>query len=355
MTKDRRRYNIAIAGFGGVGKVVADLLLARQERYRELYDADVHLVAVCGSRGGLLNEAGLLRGDLDSSLFEIGLTGPAFVNRAPIDVLIEAGPTNFQTGGPALAYLRDSLSRGRHVIAISKGALVVQGKELREIAARSGAQLKVSGATAAALPTLDLLEFNLLGCEILRVEGILNGTSNYLLTEMYEHGVSFADALRKAEGAGIAEADPSFDVEGWDTACKLLIIANFGLGANLSLTDLSVSGITTVTREQMTVWQEQGSAPKLVGHLTRTPNGWSGGVELRTYAADEPLSLVHGKNKAMRIQTVEMGEIMVAGAASGPRATAAAALKDLEHILAATTSRQTSGALSVSRPPVRAG
>lgn len=327
------RCNIAIAGYGGVGKAVAKLLLARRLRYRELYNADVRLVAVCGSKAGLLNPEGL---DTSEPPLQAGLTGPDFLNAAPVDILIEAGPTDFRNGGPGLGYMRDALSRGRHVIAISKGALVVDGKGLREIAARSDAQLKISGATAAALPTIDLLQFNLLGSEVLRIEGILNGTTNYLLTEMMERDLSFADALHHAQQDGIAEPDPSFDVDGWDTACKMIIIANFGLGAEISLGDLTVSGIAQVTQEQVTDWRQQGIAPKLVGHLTHADGGWSGGVELRTYTADEALSLVRGKNKAVRVNTLEMGEIFVAGGASGTVATAAAALKDLEHILAVT-------------------
>ncbi|MDM8010887.1 MAG: homoserine dehydrogenase [Parasphingorhabdus sp.] len=330
------RYNIAIAGYGGVGKAVAKLFLARRARYRELYKADVRLIAVCGSNAGLMNLEGL---EASAPPLQAGLTGQDFLNAAPVDILIEAGPTDFSDGGPGLGYMRDALARGRHIIAISKGALVVDGKGLRTLAATSGAQLKVSGATAAALPTIDLLQFNLLGSEVSRIEGILNGTTNYLLTEMMERDMSFADALHQAQQDGIAEPDPSFDVDGWDTACKMVIIANFGLGAELSLGDLTVSGIAHVTPKQLAEWRHEGRVPKLIGHISRTDIGWSGGVELRTYAADEALSLVRGKNKAIWIDTTEMGEIFVAGGASGAGATAAAALKDLEHILAAAPKR----------------
>src|SRR5690606_38984917 len=123
-------------------------------------------------------------------------------------------------------------------------------------------------------------------------------------------------------------------------ACKIVILANFGLGADLSLGDLSVSGIAHVTPEQLVEWHQKGIAPKLIGHISRTDGVWSGGVELRTYAADEAMALVHGKNKAIRVDTLEMGEIFVAGGASGTGATAAAALKDLEHILAAPATRE---------------
>ncbi|MFN3472571.1 MAG: homoserine dehydrogenase [Blastomonas sp.] len=336
MTAQPRRYNVAIAGYGGVGKAVAEMLLERRERYRAIYNADIRLIAVCGSKAGLQSLDGLEPAALVGTPLAAGLTGEAFLRASPIDILVEAGPTDFRTGGPGLAYIRDALSQRRHVIAISKGALVVAGAELRELAGGAGVHLKVSGATAAALPTLDLLTFNLLGSEVVQIEGILNGTSNYLLTEMVDHDVSFEDALSRARQAGIAESDPSFDVEGWDTACKLLIIANFGLGANLALAELTVCGINGVTRDQLAEWRKVGKVPRLIGYLGRSGPRWTGGVELRALSADDPLSLVRGKNKAIRILTREMGEILAAGGASDTRATAGAALKDLEHILAGT-------------------
>ena len=334
MTRGLSRCNVAIAGYGGVGKAVAQLLLARRARYAERYGADVRLTAVCGSREGISDVEGLQPGGLGAVALRTGLTGRDFLNDCAVDVLIEAGPTDFRTGGPGLGYMRDALSRGRHVVAVSKGALVVDGRALRAHAERAGVCLKVSGASAAALPTIDLLTINLLGTEVLGIEGILNGTTNYLLTEMIERDLSFAEALLQAQDAGIAEADPSFDVDGWDTACKLLIIANFGLGADLALADLTVGGVAHVTRNELDEWRDSGRTPKLIGHLAHTAQGWTGGVELRTYAPQEPFALVRGKNKAIRVDTAEMGEIFVAGGASDVRATAAAALKDFEHILA---------------------
>ncbi|MBB5695819.1 homoserine dehydrogenase [Muricoccus pecuniae] len=328
-----RRWNVAITGFGRVGKAVAALLLSRRARYQALYEADVRLTAICGSRAGSINDDGLGEGRLAENELTPGLSGITVLASAPVDVLIEAGPTDFRTGGPGYGYIKAALAAGRHAIAISKGALVFDGRGLRALAERNEVSLKISGATAAALPTIDLLEYNLAGCEVLRVEGILNATSNHLLTAMAEQGLDFAEALRRAQRAGIAEADPSFDTGGWDTACKLLILANFGLGADLALDDLSVGGIQNVTRAQMEEWRAAGLVPKLVGHLARSGDGLHAGVELRTYPASDAFALVQGKNKAIRVTTDAMGEILAVGCGPEPMATAAAALKDLEHIL----------------------
>lgn len=180
-------YRVAIAGLGGVGRATANLLLSRRRRYRDVYNADVRLVAVCGSRSGLADIHGL-EADRLASLDE-GLSGPEFIEASGADILIEAGPSDFRTGGPGLAYIRSSLSSGRDTIVISKGALVHSGKPLRELAQGSGALLRLSGAAASALPTIDLIEHDLKGCEVLEIEGILNATTNHLLDAMTTRGI----------------------------------------------------------------------------------------------------------------------------------------------------------------------
>jgi homoserine dehydrogenase len=324
---------VAIAGFGSVGRATARLLLERRERYRRLYATDVRLVAVCGSKSGLADAGGLEPDRLDA--LEPGLRGPAFIAASGASVLIEAGPSDYQTGEPALAYLRSALSGGLHVIVVSKGALVRHGRELRERARAAGTVLRVSGAAGAALPTLDVIEHGLLGSTVLKVEGILNATTNFILDAMMAHGIGFDDALREARAGGFAEADPSNDTDGWDTAAKLLIVANFGVGIDLAMSDLAVSGIRHVTRDDIAAWRRDGQVPKLVGSLVRGNDAARGEVALRTYPLNDPLALVTGGTKAIRITTEAMGETIVIGAGTEPLATAAAALKDLEHILVA--------------------
>ena len=328
-----RVVNVAIAGFGGVGRATAHLLLSRRERYRHVYGADIRLVAVCGSRSGLANADGLEADRLDG--LEPGLTGPDFVEASGADVLVEAGPSDFRTGGPGLEYIRSALAAGRDTIVISKGALVHSGRQLRDLAQASGAMLKLSGAAAAALPTIDLLDHSLTGCTVLGIEGILNATTNYLLDAMTARGLGFEAALREAQAGGFAEADPRNDTEGWDTACKLLIIANFGLGAELVMDDVAVEGIQSITGADIEAWRAEGRVPKLVGSLAWEKDAFRARVGITTYPLADPLAHVRGKNKAIRITTDAMGETVAIGGGAEPLATAAAALKDLEHILKA--------------------
>jgi homoserine dehydrogenase len=331
---------IAIAGFGNVGRATADLLLTRRSRYRRVYGVDLRLVAVCGSRSGLADAGGLEPERLDA--LEEGLSGPAFIEASGASILIEAGPSDFRTGGPGLAYIRSFLSAGRDTIVISKGALVHSGVELRALARSSGARLKISGAAAAALPTIDLLVHSLKGCKVLEIEGILNATTNYLLDAMMNQGLGFDEALGRAQAGGLGEADPRNDTEGWDTAAKLLLLANFGLDADLTMEDLSVEGIQSVTGERVAVWRAKGLVPKLVGHLSNVKGAFRASVGIRTYPVSDPLAHVSGKSKAVRISTDAMGETIAIGSGTEPLATAAAALKDLEHILTARVVRSAS-------------
>ena len=335
-----QRLKVAIAGFGGVGRATANLLLQRREHYRLVYGVDVRLVAVCGSRAGLADANGLQANQLDS--LQAGLSGPDFVAASGAEVLIEAGPSDFRSGRPGLDYLCAALSAGRDCIVISKGALVHSGPQLRELARASGAQLKLSGAAAAALPTLDLLQHSLAGCKVLAVEGILNATTNYLLDAMRTQGLGFDAALREAQAGGFAEADTRNDTEGWDTACKLLLLANFGLGANLTMSDVQVAGIHSVTAQRIEAWQSQGLVPRLVGSLSYMDGAIRARVGIKTYPQSDPFAQVNGKNKAIRISSDAMGETLAIGCGVEPLATAAAALKDFEHILQARGARPAS-------------
>jgi homoserine dehydrogenase len=326
-----RKVSVAIAGLGLVGRAVAALLLSRRERYRHLYGVDVRLVAVCASRSGIADPEGL---ELDRiEMLEPGRCGPDFIMASGADIVIEAGPSNFRTGAPGLDYIRSALAAGRDAIVISKGALVYDGRNLRDLARASGARLKISGATAAALPTIDLLDYALRGCAVLQIEGILNATTNYLLDRMTTRGVGFEEALAEAQAAGFAESDPRNDTEGWDTACKLLLLANFGLGADLTMDDLAVAGVNSVTASMIDGWRQEGTVPKLVGRLWYERDVMRGSVGIRTYPSRDPLAHVSGKNKAIRVTTDAMGEIVAIGCGPEPTATAAAALKDLEHII----------------------
>lgn len=339
-----KTWKVMISGFGSVGSHVAALLEARHERYQEKYGVNVQLVAVCKSRSGLYDSEGLTINEIESfysGITEQGIvgkvssdyTGASFVTKAGIDVLIEAGPTNFETGEPGYSYLRSALQNKIHAIAISKGALVLDFQGLASLAQEHEVMLKFSGATAAALPTIDMLEYNLAGCAIKSMNGIFTGTTNFILTKMVEDKLSFAEALSLAQQMGISEPNPQFDIDGWDTACKLTILANAAFGTDVRLEDVQREGIGPISLEELESYRMEKVVPKLVGSISHSEQGVTIQVKKQLLPENHPLAQVKGTTKAVFIETDIMGDFLVVGGKSDPRAAAAAALKDMEHIL----------------------
>ncbi|WP_409246341.1 homoserine dehydrogenase, partial [Acinetobacter baumannii] len=321
-----KRINVAICGFGRIGQQIAELLLNRSTYYKQKYQIDARLVGVCNSSSGLINQDGLQASKwLDKTQYQAGLTEQKFLEKVQADVIIETGPSDYVTGGKGLFYLNYALTNNMNAIAVSKGALVVEGKKLINLAHQHNKKLFFSGATAAALPTVDLFEYNLAGCQILEIEGVFTGTTNFILNDMLQHECAFAESLEKAQAKGIAEPDSSFDVDGWDTAAKITILANTVLGADVKIQDIPRQGISHVTAEHIRGWKKENVIPRLVGFIHIKNQQIQTGVELRLVPANHPFAHLQGSNKCIRVLTQEMGEFVVSGGASAPLATAAAA------------------------------
>ena len=168
-----KRVNLAICGFGRIGQQIAELLLNRTTYYKQKYQIDARLVGVCNSSSGLIDQEGLQASKwLDKTKYQVGLTEQKFLEQVQADVIIETGPSDYVTGGKGLFYLDYALTHSMNAIAVSKGALVVEGRKLINLAHQHNKKLFFSGATAAALPTVDLFEYNLAGCQILEIEGV---------------------------------------------------------------------------------------------------------------------------------------------------------------------------------------
>lgn len=324
----------AITGFGTIGRRTAALISQRQDYLASRFGVRLSITGVCTSSAGIIDADGLAADQLkDSQTLEPGLTGSRFIDRVPADVLIETGPSNYTTGQPGLDYLRTALDRRMHVVAVSKGALVVDGSALMQQARQAGVQLRMSGAAASALPSVDFLTHDLAGMRIQSVQAILTGTTTFILDSMISRDASFDAAVAEAQRQGIAEPDPTFDVDGWDTAAKVVIIANAVFDADMGLTDVSRQSLRQLSSGALAQARRSGLTPRLVGRIDTTDTGLSAGVELGFYDRDHPFSTTAGSTKALWVDTAEMGEFTLIGGASHPDATAAAAFKDIHHIL----------------------
>ena len=335
------KKEIVISGYGNVARELMKLLLEKQEMLKERYGLDAIVVGIAGSKGminqekGINLEALLMYGTGSTALSSYAKQFDVPFQQTEIkgDILVDCSPTNIENGEPGKTYIGQALENGMDVIAVSKGALVTSFDELMEMAEKSGAKLKYSGATAAALPTLDIGEYSLAGSTITSIKGVLNGTSNYILTCMLKENLSFAEALKIAQEQGIAEANASMDVKGIDSACKILLLANRLLGAKISLDDIRISGIEGMTNEDIEKVKAKGSKLKLIASASVSQDNVDVQVHVCELSKEHPLFQVDGTNKGIVFETKEMGDICVTGGASHPRAAAAAALKDLINIV----------------------
>jgi homoserine dehydrogenase len=347
--KKARQVPLVLAGFGHVGKAFCGLLQEKDELLRKHYGLALKLQAVLKSDGGFISDSGITpKGFPDrpgqntarSPLWKPGQTLEAVLKTVKPGVLVECTPSNVQTGEPGLGHLRAALRGGWHVVTANKGPLAVDFKGLRDLAQANHLVLKYSAATAAALPTIDVGLYSLAGAEIISIEGILNGTTNYILTRMGE-GAEYKEALREAQDQGIAEHNPALDVEGWDTAVKLLLIANSVLGLDLTLQDIKVEGITQITSGLLEKAKQEEKTLKLIGRMTQAPGRWKAEVSPMSVESTHPLFGVSRTNKGITFWTDTMGAVTVTGGKSDPRGAAAALLKDIIHIFCipnATTS-----------------
>jgi len=331
---------IILMGFGRVGRAFARLLEEKRELCSERYGLELELKAILELGGGIVfsrfqERSRLLKNpDLriqDDRSWNPGLTLEELLPKTEPGVLVDCTVSSIKNGEPGLGFLNKALDCGWHAATASKGALVFDYKRLLNKAREKGLKIKFGGATAAALPTLDVGLCSLAGAEILGIEGILNGTTNYILTRM-DQGLSYEAALNEARQKGIAEPDPSMDVEGWDTASKLLLISNAVAGTEFTIHDIRVEGITKISAEFLRAAKEEGKVVKLLGTLRKQGSRFEAEVRVSPLEPGHPLFGVSGTDKGITFLTDTMGSITVTGGKSDPRGAAAALLKDIINI-----------------------
>lgn len=334
------KKEIIISGYGNVAKEFVKLVKEKREALREKYHLNLVIIGIISSKGMLYQKEGIALDELlkyesgskalidYAEKHQISLQSPFFSGH----VLVDCTPTNIDSGEPGLSYMMEALDEGMNIVSVSKGALVHSFADLEKCAGLNGCQLKYSGATAAALPTLDIGEYSLAGTTITSIVGILNGTSNYILSSMFEDGLSFEKALKQAQEKGIAESNPILDIKGIDSGCKLLLLANCLLNCRFHLQDVRIDGIDHVTEEDMLLVKKRGNQLKLLAEAYKQNEEWQLKVKVCEMTNDHPLYHVKGTNKGIVFETKEMGSICVTGGASYPRGAASAALKDLINI-----------------------
>jgi homoserine dehydrogenase len=330
-----KTVNIILVGFGNVGQAFLRVAHEKKELCRTRYGLDIKFYSIF-ELGGAIHSSR----PLDTSEILEKYSSLSMLRRNPLwnpdlklsSVLESLKPgVLVKSGGPALSHIRHALDRGWNVVTANKGPLVIDFRGLHEKAEKKQVALKFSGATAAALPTIDVALYSLAGAEIIRIEGILNGTTNYILTRM-KQGIDYKEALKEAQSKGIAETDPSLDVSGLDTASKILIISNALLNTDFTLDDMTVEGIDAIPPYLLTQGRKKDKALKLLGTLYKRAEELRLEVRLTVIDSSHPLFGVDGTNKGIVFTTDTMDSITVTGGKSDPKGAGASLLKDIINI-----------------------
>lgn len=334
---------IALVGCGGVGRAFLKLMGEKGATSREK-GLNIQVNYIIDVDSGIYNPEGVNCRDLYEFLERGGRVvdypagGSYDINldtailQGDLDMMVELTPTNKDTGEPGLTHIRKALDRGIHVVTGNKGPILLAYRELNELAARRGVQLGIGCTTGGALPSVNAGLIDMAGAEIESIEGILNGSTNFILKEMEERGVEYGEALKRAQELGIAETDPTLDVEGWDTASKLLILTNVLMDGDKTLEDIEVEGITGLTPEDIAAAREEGSRYKLIGRSRVTDDGIRMSVKVEKVEVEHTLYGVEGKNKAVRYTSSTLGDLTVIGGASGTIPAAASIYRDIVNI-----------------------
>jgi homoserine dehydrogenase len=337
-----KQVRLSLVGFGVVGQSFAALLQEKRDLLRRRYDLDATLVSVASARHGFIYR-------------EVGLSIPTLLelasSRRPLrehpgiahwsntldglqattaDILIEVTPTNLRDAEPALSHIRAALSRGMHVITANKGPIALHAQELLALAHQQHALLGVEATVMAGTPVISTIREGMAGATIHAVRGILNGTTNYILSAMTA-GRDYHDVLAEAQQLGYAESDPTADVEGYDTVAKTLILAALAFGEPLHVEQVQRQGITSVTREQVMAAAEHGQRVKLIASLRRgsTQGKLEASVMPTTLPPNDPLARVDDALNAITIETDTLAAVTIIGPGAGGTQTAQGLLADL--------------------------
>ena len=317
---DRPVVRVGIIGAGNVGSALVAMLLD-PSRHEALLDAATGPLEVVGVA---VRDAAKLRSGVPAALLT---TDPAALAARPdVDILVELA------GGiePARSYIDTALRRGASVVTANKALMAECGTELAQLAHKNGADLFYEAAVGGGIPILRALRTSLAGERISRVMGIVNGTTNFILSKMTSEGSDYNDALLEAQSLGYAEADPTADVEGFDAAAKVQILSSLAFGTELKGEEISRQGISDLRSIDVEFARRSGYVIKLLGVAERVGET---GISRRAHPAmipiDHPLASVHGAMNAVFVEGVRSGPLMWLGQGAGGEPTATAVLGDL--------------------------
>lgn len=331
------KQKLALIGFGTVGKGLCEILRDKAQSLKNSYEFDYKIVAVADfAYGNVYNPNGL---DVDLMLEQANAKQKftkdlsewdtvSLIKECNADIVCELTYTDLQTGGPAIDHCKAALSTGKHIVTSNKGPAALFYSEMKKLADDNNVKFMIEGTVVAGTPIINLTDGPLGGCEISKIRGILNGTTNYMLSEM-EKGMAFEDVLKVAQDLGYAEADPTGDIEGFDARGKVCILANVVMNAGIKITDVSCEGITKITQDDIKKAKEQNARWKLIGTVEKKDGKVIGSVAPEMLDLSHPLAGVMGATNALTFTTDLLGDITIVGPGAGKIETGFSILTDI--------------------------
>ena len=327
---------IILCGFGVVGQSLAKLLDSRAEDLYVQYGLKPRIVGVFDSKGSAVESSGLDLSKLISEKKKNGtvknynktknkMSGVDMINNLDADMLIETTASNYKDAEPGMSHIISAMKKGMHVISVNKGPLALAFPSLMELANYNHVLLRFSGTVGGGTPILDYAKNSLRGERITSFAGILNGTTNYILTNMAS-GMSFDAALNDAKSKGYVEADESLDLDGLDAAAKLVILANWVMDMKVTLPDINCTGIRKVSSSDIQKAAKNNCAVKLVASCDKDLE-----VSPREVSLEDPLC-VNGTLNAIAFTSEHSGTQTIIGRGAGGMETASSILRDLLDI-----------------------
>jgi homoserine dehydrogenase len=330
---------IILVGFGVVGKGVTTILARRYAERIKDYVFNPKIVAIADIDGAVIEPRGLSPEKLeeikqrgypisaDPDFGHPGISALDVIDSVEAEVVVEVTPVNIKDAEPALSHITTAFKTGKHVVTTNKGPLALAMPALTELADYNNVYLRFSGTVGGGTPMLEFAKRCLAGDKILAIKGILNGTTNYILTEMSQNRVTFQEALANAQKLGYAEREPSMDIDGFDTACKVVILANWILNKKITLKHVNRMGIRDVSLQALDEASKKGNTIKLIGAID------GDGVTVKPTEISKNSALcVNGVLNAVTFFTEFAGEQTLVGRGAGGMETASAVLRDLLDI-----------------------
>lgn len=333
-------YKLAFLGFGNVGKALAELLLCKRKNIQEQNDVTFSITGIAtGSHGIAIDPEGI---DLRTAIERVNSghsltaissqptsvsTSLEFIQNCGADVLFEITPVNYETGQPAVDFIRAALTAGMHVATANKGPVVHAYKDLTQLAESQGVKFYFESTVMDGAPVFGLYRETLPAAHITAFRGVLNSTTNLILSRM-ENGESFTEAVQYAQSIGIAETDPSGDVDGWDAAIKVSALATVWMDVPTKPQDVDRTGIGAITLADVVNAKSQGKRWKLVCDARWEGNHLQTKVSPQIVGVDSPLYGVEGTSSIVQVESDVLGKLSIIEEDPGPQTTAYGLMAD---------------------------